>query len=174
MLCTLVCYQHRRLTSGSRRNIVNYSVVYPTLIISDHWGPLSPYEAFAANYRCLASFGRLDSLTSQALDDFRLQPRQSLRFELKRWNRTINLLFNRQMPYHSAFFITYYNVLPQLLHNLLDYKIQHVTIPFASRATQKSFTTNVQLVRLTTNRSNCILALRCDPSNANTTFSHTD
>ena len=63
-----------------------------------------------------------------ALSNFNMLPRQSLHF----WVKVLDL---NQLP--SAFkadalpieltYVTYHDVLPQLLRNLLDYKIQHTT-----------------------------------------------
>ena len=43
---------------------------------------LNPYEISCINYLNLASLDRLDSLASQALDDFRLISEQALRFKV--------------------------------------------------------------------------------------------
>jgi len=64
-----------------------------------------------------------------------------------------------------SYIVTYYDVLPQLLHNLLDCIIQHTTylLPcgLLSRLSRPMWD-NPSLSPI--NHSNCIHALRCKPS----------
>ena len=55
--------------------------IYPVDLAS-HSGALTPYETSSINQFHLASYVGLDSLAGQALDAFRIQPSQSLRFYL--------------------------------------------------------------------------------------------
>lgn len=54
---------------------------------------------------------------------------------------------------------TYGDALPQLLRNLLGLRNTTRHVPFASPATQTSFTINVEARAFPANRSNCALAL---------------
>jgi hypothetical protein len=65
-------------------------------------------------------------------------------------------------------------VLPQLLHNLLGYIIQHTTY-LLSRGLLSRILRSVCLNCFKpTNHSYCTTTLRCDPSDHNTTLSHTN
>ena len=54
---------------------------------------------------------------------------------------------------------TYSDALPQLLRNLLGLRNTTRHVPFASQATQTSFTINVETRVFTANHSNCARAL---------------
>ena len=65
-------------------------------------------------------------------------------------------------------------MLSQLLHTLLEYKIQHATY-LSPRGILSRFLRPMSMYYYTsTNHSNCIRTLRCDPSNQYTTFSLTN
>ena len=72
------------------------------------------------------------------------------------------------------YFVTYYDVLPQLRNNLLDCRIQHTTF-LSSRGLLRRILRSVYIYYyMPTNHSYCTTTLRCDPSDHNTTLSHTN
>ena len=71
-------------------------------------------------------------------------------------------------------YATYNDVLPQLLNNLLDCPIQHATY-LLSRGLLSDVSRPMSTSHdAATNHLHCILALRSDPSDTNTTLSHTN
>ena len=70
-------------------------------------------------------------------------------------------------------FATYRNVLPQLLNNLLDCPIQHATYLLPRELLSDVSRPVSTFHNAATNHLHCILALRSDPSDTNTTLSHT-
>jgi len=65
-------------------------------------------------------------------------------------------------------------VLTQLLHNLLDYIIQHTTFLLPRELLRRILRSMSAYCYAPTNHSYCIQALRSDPSNKYTTLSHTN
>ena len=141
--------------------------------LASHSSALTHYETSSTNHFCLASYDGLDSLACQALDAFHIQPRQTLHFWFVRRNWTFSRFFNREMIYHWSI-TTYYDELPQLLHILLEYKIQ-LTMYLLSRGLLSRISRSVckSTREKPTNHLYCIQALRSDPSNLYTTLSHT-
>ncbi len=80
-----------------------------------------------------------------------------------------------ELLYQMSYMSTYYDVLPQLLHNLLDYIIQHTTYLLSRgllSSTSRPMYANPSLAP--TSRWYCVQALRSDPSDKYTTLSHTN
>jgi hypothetical protein len=65
-------------------------------------------------------------------------------------------------------------VLTQLLHNLLDYTIQHTTYLLPRELLSRPLRSVYMPYDIPTNHSYCTQPLRCDPSELNATLSHTN
>jgi hypothetical protein len=69
--------------------------------------------------------------------------------------------------------LTYCDVLSQLLHTLLEYKIQHATYLLSCELLSRLLRPMYTYCYISINHSNCIRTLGCNPSNQYTTFSYT-
>ena len=71
---------------------------------------------------------------------------------------------------------TYCDVLTQLLHTLLEYTIQHTTYLLSCELLSRLLRSVLTppLLTASTNHSNCIQALGCNPSDKYATLSHTN
>ena len=146
--------------------------IYPVDLAS-HSSALTPYETSSINRFHLASYVWLDYLAAQVLDAFHIWPSQSLRFYNVSRSWTYSRFFNRELHYHCAI-TTYYDVLTQLLNNLLDYTIQLTTYLSSRGVISRLLRSMYAYCYAPTNHSNCIQALRSDPSDKYTTLSHTN
>jgi hypothetical protein len=70
--------------------------------------------------------------------------------------------------------LTYYDVLPQLLNKVLLYSIQHTTYLLSRGLLSRILRSVYMYYYMPTNHSYCTTTLRCDPSDHNTTLSHTN
>ena len=70
-------------------------------------------------------------------------------------------------------YLTYCDVLSQLLHKVLLYKIQHATYLLSCELLSRFLRPMYTYCYISINHSNCIRTLGCNPSNQYTTFSYT-
>ena len=99
--------------------------------------------------------------------------RVSLCFLIVRRIWTLSRLLNRELALPFAYNWTYCDVLTQLLHNLLDYTIQHTTYLLSCGLLGDASRPVSPYCYRATNHLHCVLAFGCKPSDTNTTLSHT-
>ena len=100
--------------------------------------------------------------------------RVSLCFLNVRRSWTFSRLLNREMHYQLCYNWTYCDVLTLLLHILLEYIIQHTTYLLSCELLSRFLRPMSVYCYTAINHSNCILALGCNPSDIDTTLSHTN
>jgi hypothetical protein len=125
-LSTEACYGHSVSPSGaffgewrfSRRTLLLVLLSFVCLASSSE--SLNPYAIFPNNYISLASIRRPYSANSMALTTFHNVPGQSFAFEsIAGFEPTVDGSI-KPLHYRYAILRTYFDVLPQLLHILLD------------------------------------------------------